>query len=116
MKILNYTPHAVTVFDGHDPVATFAPVGLARVQSESVTLSELDFGGPETIPLKKVVFGEIEGLPEEIGADDYFIVSAITAQAAVKNGYKYADRLLVVNEAVRNADGQIIGCRSFARV
>lgn len=114
MKIKNYTPHAVTIFDEDgDPIVTFAPVGLARAKQNAVTVGEIDLGNG-VVPVKKMTFGAVEGLPETCDYDERFIVSAITAQAAKETHHPIADKLLVVADPVRNSDGQIIGCRSFS--
>lgn len=113
MKILNYTPHAVTVFDGCDPLVTYAPSGLARATQTAETVAEL-FVDTGFVPVKKMSFGAVEGLPESAEPDTYFIVSAITAQAAKATNHPLHDRLLVVADPVRNESGQIIGCRSFS--
>lgn len=114
MKIKNYTPHAVTIFDEDgDPLVTFAPVGLARAKQNAVTVGEIDLGNG-VVPVKKMTFGAVEGLPETCDYDERFIVSAITAQAAKETHHPTADKLLVVADPVRNSDGQIIGCRSFS--
>lgn len=114
MKIKNYTPHAVTIFDEDgDPIVTFAPVGLARAKQNAVTVGEIDLGNG-VVPVKKMTFGAVEGLPETCDYDERFIVSAITAQAAKETHHPTADKLLVVADPVRNSDGQIIGCRSFS--
>lgn len=114
MKIRNFTPHAITVFDGDlDPVATFEPRGLARAKQEFVTIGQVPVD-PEDVPLKRMTFGAVEGLPETAEEDEYFIVSSITAQAARATNHPLADRLLVTADPVRNADGQIIGCQAFS--
>lgn len=114
MKIKNLTPHAVTVFDDDgDPLVTFMPAGLVRAKQTAVTVSEIDLGNG-VVPVKKMTFGAVEGLPETFADDERFIVSAITAQAAKETHHPLASRLLVVADPVRNADGQIIGCRSFS--
>lgn len=114
MKIKNYTPHAVTIFDEDgDPLVTFAPVGLARAKQNAVTVGEIDLL-TGSVPVKKMTFGAVEGLPETCDYDERFIVSAITAQAAKETHHPIADKLLVVADPVRNSDGQIIGCRSFS--
>lgn len=114
MKINNHTPHAVTLFDEDgDPLVTFAPVGLARAKQTAVTVGEIDLGNG-VVPVKKMTFGAVEGLPETCADDERFIVSAITATAAKETHHPLAKKLLVVADPVRNADGQIIGCRSFS--
>lgn len=107
--IYNYTPHAVTVFTDDGEQTTFAPVGLARAKQTAITVWEIN-----GIPVKKMAFGAVEGLPETAADDEYFIVSAITAQAAMETDHPLKNQLLVVADPVRNSDGQIIGCRSFS--
>ena len=114
MKIHNYTPHAVTLFDEDgDPLVTFAPAGLARAKQNAVTVGEIDLGNG-VVPVKKMTFGAVEGLPETCADDELFIVSAITAQAAMETDHPLKNQLLVVADPVRNGDGQIVGCRSFS--
>lgn len=111
MKIYNYTPHAVTVFADDGEQTTFAPVGLARASQTALIVGEIN-----GIPVKKMTFGAVEGLPEAetVTGDDYFIVSAITAQAAVATNHPLKDRLITVADAVRDESGRIVGCKSFA--
>ena len=114
MKIKNLTPHAVTVFDDDgDPLVTFMPAGLARAKQNAVTVGDINLGNG-VVPVKKMTYGAVEGLPETCADDERFIVSAITAQAAKETHHPIADKLLVVADPVRNADGQIVGCRSFS--
>lgn len=113
MKIINYTPHAVTVFDGCDPLVTYAPSGLARATQTAETVAEL-FVETGYVPVKRMAFGAVEGLPETAEEDEYFIVSSIAAQAARAVNHPLADRLLVPSDPVRNENGQIVGCRSFS--
>lgn len=107
-EICNLTPHAVNlVGDDGDVIRTYEPIGLARAEQRSVVCGTLD-----GIELVKTVFGKVEGLPDyQEGV--FYIVSAITANAAKAEGRITAD-LLIVSDAVRNDQGQIIGCRRFA--
>lgn len=107
--IYNYTPHAVTVFTDDGEQTTFAPVGLARAKQTAITVGEIN-----GIPVKKMAFGAVEGLPQTAADDEYFIVSAITAQAAMETDHPLKNQLLVVADPVRNGDGQIIGCKAFS--
>ena len=109
--IYNYTPHAVTVFTDDGKQTTFASVGLARASQTALTVGEIN-----GIPVKQMAFGAVEGLPEAetVTGDDYFIVSAITAQAAVVTNHPLKDRLITVADAVRDESGRIVGCKAFA--
>lgn len=114
MIFKNFTPHAVTVFDGdNDPLATFQPVGLARAEQKEHVVGKIDVE-PESVPVKRIAFFGVVGLPETAEEDEYFIVSSIAAQAARAVNHPLADRLLVPSDPVRNENGQIVGCRSFS--
>lgn len=110
-KFVNLTPHAVNLYDGESIKATFQPEGLARATCNKSLVFTLD-----DTPVYTMSFGQVEGLPESAPADTYFIVSAITAQAAKATSHPLSDKLLVVADPVRNDEGQIIGCRSFSIV
>ena len=61
------------------------------------------------ISVTRTVFGEPVGLPEpEVGT--CYIVSQL-----VKNALPERDDLVVPAEVVRDADGNIIGCKSLGR-
>lgn len=107
-EICNLTPHAVNlVGDDGNVIRTYEPIGLARAEQRSVVCGTLD-----GIELVKTVFGKVEGLPDyQEGV--FYIVSAITINAAKAEGRTTAD-LLVVSDTVRNDQGQIIGCKRFA--
>lgn len=110
MRIINLTPHQVTVrTESGDRV--FEPSGqVARVTVSSVQIDEID-----GIPIFSQTFGEIEGLPEPQEGTIY-IVSLVVRQAAQAQG-----RTDVVSPdtspqgAIRNEQGQIVAVRGFVR-
>ena len=105
MHIVNLTPHALNIVTDSGTV-TIPPSGIvARCSVRRERVGEV--GG---IPVNRTVFGDVEGLPEPT-ADTYYIVSAIVAQAC-------PDRsdLLITDDAVRDEQGRIIGCRALATV
>ena len=63
----------------------------------------------DSVSVNKSVFGEVVGLPEPIEGT-WYIVSRIVAEAAQRSD------LLVPDETVRNSEGQIVGCKSFATI
>lgn len=104
ITIINATPHAVTIMDGdNNVVRTFAPSGICprcSVTRETV-------GTVNGIPVNKSIFGEVVGLPEyEEGT--IYIVSRVVAEASRR------EDLYVVDDAVRDDQGRIIGCRALA--
>ena len=110
----NYTPHAVTFYNGDGTIrAVYQSVGCARCKS-----AESNVGFAAGIPVCRMDFGEISGLPATCADNEGFIVSAITAQAAKALNHPLAvqGRLFVTAHPVRNPDGQIVGCYGLARI
>ena len=105
-KIVNLTPHPVSVISPDGSMRIFPPSGtVARVESTAIQVDTIS-----GIPVMSVKFNALQNLPDpEPGT--VFIVSAITAQAAKQAG---RSDCVIVNDAVRDSDGRIIGCRSFA--
>ena len=106
----NLTPHAISIVDeANQVIATFASEGVARATQATELVGVID-----GIRITKSVFGEPVNLPDpQEGV--FLIVSLATVNAARAFGRSVAD-LLITNEAVRDADGRIIGCRSLGRV
>lgn len=105
MKIKNLTPHTITILNGEKKIE-LASEGLARVSTTTEVVDIIN-----GIPVNVVKMGEVTGLPAP-EKDTILVVSRIVAEA-VKG--KRND-CLIVDKTVRNADGQIIGCTSLARV
>ena len=134
MKIKNLTPHAICIFttsqcveqkkgnyttlvlkEGEKPVLTIEPEKeIARVSSKTIYTDPVEFNGV-SIPLAKVVFGEVEGLPVNLEEDTLYIVSSITVNAFKANGHD-TKQLRLVADTVRNEQGQIVGALSLAEV
>lgn len=105
MKIINLTPHSVTVAG-----ITIKPSGVvARVSSETVDVGSLDFNGTK-IPLTTTAYGEVQGLPDQRD-DTLLIVSSMVAARC-----KERTDVFIPNESIRDAEGRIIGCKSLGRV
>lgn len=122
--IINMTPHAISLYsitdceevvkgtykslvlkEGATPIAVYPSQGVARATSSRELLYTIN-----NIPVFKTVYGEPEGLPEPVG-NTYIIVSALTAQAAPER-----HDLLIVDGAVRDSEGKIVGCTAFGRI
>lgn len=110
--IRNFTPHPIHLLDGQDQVLqSFPSEGTLRVTSAPAPLRGLaDYLG---VPCVALMFGEPDPVPPcEYG--DAFIVSRIYAEALKARRRGVSEyTLLVPAEVVRDAAGQIIGCRSF---
>lgn len=128
MKLVNLTPHQIALFkttdctevqqgsykvltlkEGAQPLAVYPSEGVARASAVKAVVDHLEING-QVVPVIGTTYGEPEGLPEP-QTDTYFIVSALTAQAA-----KDRHDLLIVDSTVRDGDGRICGCTAFGRV
>lgn len=108
-KIINLTPHDVTLVISEERSVTFPTYSTVRPipRVSTKTVSDGDIDG---YPLTRTQYGEVEDLPEP-KEGTWYIVSALVAG-------RCPDRtdLVIPNEAVRDDKGRIIGCRSFGRI
>ena len=106
--IINLTPHAINYIHDDGKVTNIPSNGIARA---SQTMKES--GEAEGFRIVTTQFGAPVDLPDYEPGKQY-IVSAITVSAARAYG-RTTDDLLIVADTVRNEQGQIVGCRAFAR-
>lgn len=110
MKIINLTPHQVSVLVGEE-MKTFEPSGMiARVSTNCKVVGYVD-----GIEIVAQTYGDIQGLPEPQEGTLY-LVSLLVRQAAQAQG-----RTDVISpdtspeSAIRDVEGRIVGVRRFAR-
>ncbi len=103
MKATNLTPLAINVVLEDNAVVTIAPSGnLARCAEKSAVVGKVG-----DIPLYKTTYGDVGGLPApEDGV--IFIVSAMVRMAVPDRKDVFSPGVLV-----RNAAGEIIGCKGL---
>ena len=112
MKIVNLTPHALNLMSaGPDgPVVTIPPSGqvarcaVTRVQVDTITVDGV------TVPINKTQFGAVSDLPDP-RPDTIYVVSALVAQAVPER-----QDVFIVDDAVRDDQGRIIGARALAHI
>lgn len=112
MKIINLTPHAINIMPegANGPVITIPPSGqVARCATHRVQVDTVAVDGVP-IPVNKTKFGEVEGLPDP-QPNTIFIVSAVVAQAV-----PHRPDVFIVDDAIRDEQGRIIGARALAHV
>lgn len=110
MRIINLTPHTINIVDeAGNKIVDLPSEGEARAVQKNV-----NFGHLGDVPLVRAEFGEPIGLPEP-AENTFYIVSAITANAAKAVG-RTTDDLLLTAETVRNEKNQIIGCKALAKI
>lgn len=115
MKLVNLTPHTVTLIVEGGPVEV-PPSGFVVRAKETKELVGVLVDRGVSIPLYRISYGEPEGLPE-IDQDTYYVVSSLAAQAIKAHlPPNIAERFVVVTDPVRDENGRIIGARGLALV
>lgn len=102
--IINLTPHVINIMDNdNNIIRTITPSGIvARVSTKPVLVGQVD-----GLNIYRTEYGQLENLPDaEEGL--YYIVSALCKQRC-----KDRDDVFIINDAVRDAEGNTIGCRSL---
>ena len=104
MAIINLTPHIIDVRDG-ETSRDLPPSGIvARVATVRVLDGEID-----GIPVYRVTFGVVTGLPDHPTDGVIYVVSGMVAAAAPR-----AD-VFSPGDLVRDDKGVVVGCRGLTR-
>ncbi len=112
MKILNYTPHAIT-FKTANATFQIQSIGVARATTESKLV-----GYADGLPIMQKSFGKVYGLPDPNLVDEntILIVSSLTAQAAKAENHPLLSKMFIVNDTLRDSNGRITAATSLAKV
>lgn len=103
---INLTPHEVSLVD--DQGSILLVIQPEETSARCAVKREIAFLA-DGVQVNRSVFGEVIGLPDPVEGT-WYIVSRIVAEAARRGD------LLVPDETVRNSEGQIVGCKSFATI
>jgi len=112
MNIVNLTPHALNLMPAGPtgPVVTIPPSGqvarcfTTRVQVDTITVNGI------SVPVNQTRFWEVFDLPDP-QPDTIYIVSAVGARAVPNRR-----DVFIVDDAVRDEQGRIIGARALGNV
>ena len=113
LNIINLTPHALFLMPAGPtgPVVTIPPSGqVARCATSRVQVDTVTTVDGISVPVNQTQFGEVSGLPDP-QPDTIYVVSALVAQAV-------PDRqdVFITDDAIRDDQGRIIGCRALAHI
>jgi len=103
-RIKNMTPHEIVVV-GEKENITIPSEGVVRVSETRNLFQEIN-----GVKIYTKQFGKSDDLPEEVEGQ-FVIVSVPVAQAHTER-----NDLIIADDIVRNQDGKIIGCKSFAKL
>jgi len=109
LVLVNLTPHPVNVFDGDRVIASWPPAGRFARRQEAWSPAGLLSTDQGPVPLTDISYGcDVQELSDPVAGTAY-IVSRVLADAVPR------DDLLFPADEVRDATGQILGCRTLAR-
>lgn len=107
MNIINLTPHAINFLrEDNSVLATIEPSGMiARAAQTREAVGEVN-----GIVVNQCSYGAVTGLPDP-QPETIYLVSALTAQAC-----RDRSDVFITDDAVRDENGRIIGCKAIARI
>lgn len=109
----NYTPHAITLYVGDLMLFEIPSHGCARCEEERTVVGEVGING-ERYPICRTTYGAVRGLPPPHSGIKYVVSHPVALWA--KFHHPERDDLLVVDDPVRDEDGQVIGCRALSHL
>lgn len=108
VHLVNLTPHEIRLLPEAGGEVVVPPSGeVARCAVERRVIGHALCDGV-MVPLHRTVFGAVQGLPAPMVGIVY-VVSALVAQAARRPD------VVSVDDAVRDAEGRVVGARALAR-
>ena len=104
MEVINLTPHDVVLTDDKgSPLKVYKPSGMiARLNEQRISKGVVD-----GFKLFQKIYGQSDNLPEPVPGRVY-IVSSVIIEAEQNRS-----DLIAPDDFVRDAEGKIIGCKSF---
>jgi hypothetical protein len=106
MRIINLTPHPISIADGEGNIIEIYPASGIQAR---VAVSQEQSGIIAGIPAMKQVYGQVEGLPEPVG-DTLYIVSILVFGMSGRNDIIAPD---TGKTALRDQDGKILAVRNW---
>lgn len=104
VTLCNLTPHPIAIHGDGEPI-TLQPDGPAPRLRPIRT----DLGKIAGIPIVRTTLGDVEGLPDPIPG----VIRIVSALVAEHSSVAHRDDLAYPGEAIRDADGRIVGCRGL---
>lgn len=101
MKVINCTPHTVTV---NNNVIEASDYALPRVNSKAIQVDSIMLEDGGIIPIMKTEYGEVKNIPP-VQEGVIYIVSRMVAAALPER-----KDLFFPSELVRDSEGKVIGC------
>lgn len=109
-RLINLTPHGIDVLDADGVLLVHLPPSglVARVDPQVLGVDNVVVEGA-AVPIRTLRNDTVDGLPDPDPAVRYVVSRTLAA-------FVRRPDLLVVDQPVRDAAGQVIGCRGLAVV
>lgn len=113
MRLINLTPHKITLVTKEGVKRDYYPEGLARIVSKSSDAGFLSDDEGNTYPVEFKSFGLVEGIPQPRNGVGYIVSAMVANNPAVRD----RDDLYVPNDVQRDPSNRdnVLGCRSLWR-
>ena len=108
VKLINLTPHAVTIRGGDGECWSLPPSGqVARVSTTPQFVGTLEMEDGITVPIIRQAYGPVVGLPAPTPGTRYLVSALVRAALSVRHD------LVSPADLVRDDAGQIVGCKAL---
>jgi len=112
MRLINLTPHPLTIYGPNGVDVIPASGSLARVRSTSEVIGEV-----ADIPVIRPTFAEVDGLPDP-QPNTFYLVSSVVLTALRSHGIHRGDVIAPAtgpnDGCIRNAQGHVQGITRFS--
>lgn len=111
MPLKNYTPHTICIEKPDGTRLELPSLGVIRVGTHVKKLAEVD-----GVPISQVMYGPLEGVPENVELGDTLIVSMVTRDYAKQDRHPLWHCMLSPDSgpsAIRNEKGQIVAVKGL---
>jgi hypothetical protein len=121
VRIINLTPHELNICNSEGKIILSIPpakdVPIPRVQVRSEIVGEVEVDGVR-IPVRRVVYGDVENLPPERESTIY-VVSTLVTLALRERGIMRRDLLSPdtnMDSVIRDSSGRVLGVKYLQTV
>lgn len=110
-NIVNKTPHKITLLDEDDNIIRNLPPAdePARLKTKEHIVDRVFEDSNKGVPIKKTDIIGVKNLPKS-NENKFYLVSRTLASKLNR------DDLLAPNELIRDNEGNVIGCKSLAKI
>ena len=122
VRVINLTPHELNIYDSEGKIILSIPpkedTPIPRVSIKSEVVGTIEAVEGVRIPVRRVVYGDVENIPPEREGTIY-VVSTLVTLALREKGVERRDLLSPDTNAdsvIRDSSGRVLGVRYLQTV